>query len=257
MRPLSFIACASCALLVLLASPATARAETANSHLPREAASATVDDGSLLYNLSVDYDQSKGLYSIVLKITNLADQPVTFDYVSNERFDFVVLAGSEQLWRYNKYRFFVQQPLSEKLYYGQALKLKGLWDGKNNDGEPLAAGRFSLQALHLSSSHPFMVQIDRVPLLTGKWATTNSEYAGQEWSVVPPDHWAYAAMSYLIDIGALPGYYKDYFSGEHVLYRCDFAIAVARALDYAEQCPPSEQVSIMLETLRAEFSEQN
>jgi hypothetical protein len=75
--------------------------------------------------------------------------------------------------------------------------------------------------------------------------------------LVPLDHWAYNALDYLeqqgVDTGMPPGTFR---SGSQ-LTRAQFKHVLARALDWAAGQPElSEQLRVVLETLRAEFSDQ-
>jgi hypothetical protein len=82
------------------------------------------------------------------------------------------------------------------------------------------------------------------------WAATST------YDDVQPDHWAYNALDYLTEQGVLEGYPDGYFKGDRTLTRYEFAQAIARLLDTIAEGNSDEQVNIMAETLRAEFSDQ-
>jgi hypothetical protein len=81
-------------------------------------------------------------------------------------------------------------------------------------------------------------------------------WAASAYDDVPRDHWAYNALDYLTDRGVLEGYPDGFFKGDRTLTRYEFAQAVARLLDTIEGSNSDEQIRIMAETLRAEFSDQ-
>src|SRR5688572_27331918 len=80
--------------------------------------------------------------------------------------------------------------------------------------------------------------------------------AADSYEDVQPDHWAYNALDYLTEQGVLEGYPDGYFKGDRTLTRYEFAQAIARLLDTINTNGGDEQVNIMAETLRAEFSDQ-
>jgi len=84
----------------------------------------------------------------------------------------------------------------------------------------------------------------------------SSAYAQSAYDDVPRDHWAYNALDYLTERGVLEGYPDGFFKGDRTLTRYEFAQAVARLLDTLDQKDWGEQINIMAETLRAEFSDQ-
>ncbi|MDQ3024187.1 MAG: putative porin [bacterium] len=86
--------------------------------------------------------------------------------------------------------------------------------------------------------------------ITAAWAEVST------YEDVQPDHWAYTALDYLTEEGVLEGYPDGYFKGDRTLTRYEFAQAIARLLDTIESEGADEQVNIMAETLRAEFSDQ-
>lgn len=81
-------------------------------------------------------------------------------------------------------------------------------------------------------------------------------WAASAYDDVPADHWAYNALDYLTQRGVLEGYPDGFFKGDRTLTRYEFAQAIARLLDTIETGSPDEQIRIMADTLRAEFSDQ-
>jgi hypothetical protein len=81
-------------------------------------------------------------------------------------------------------------------------------------------------------------------------------FAAAPYDDVPTDHWAYSALDYLSQQGVLEGYPQGYFSGDKALSRFEFTQAIAKLVEQADAGNASEQIKIMVDTLRAEFSEQ-
>jgi len=86
--------------------------------------------------------------------------------------------------------------------------------------------------------------------------TASMAFAQSAYDDVPRDHWAYNALDYLTERGVLEGYPDGFFKGDRTLTRYEFAQAIARLLDTIGTGAGDEQVNIMAETLRAEFSDQ-
>jgi hypothetical protein len=85
----------------------------------------------------------------------------------------------------------------------------------------------------------------------------SAAWAQSSFDDVATDHWAYNALDYLTEKGVLEGYPDGFFKGDRTLTRYEFAQAIARLLDTIGEAGGSdEQVNIMAETLRAEFSDQ-
>jgi hypothetical protein len=80
--------------------------------------------------------------------------------------------------------------------------------------------------------------------------------AQSSYDDVPKDHWAYNALDYLTERGVLEGYPDGFFKGDRTLTRYEFAQAIARLLDTIEQGGGGEDLQILANTLRAEFSDQ-
>jgi hypothetical protein len=83
----------------------------------------------------------------------------------------------------------------------------------------------------------------------------STAFAASAYDDVNTDHWAYNALDYLTHRGVLEGYPDGFFKGDRTLTRYEFAQAIARLLDTIGDGSPDD-IAIMAETLRAEFSDQ-
>ena len=95
-----------------------------------------------------------------------------------------------------------------------------------------------------------------IALIAAVLCFTSVAFAASAYDDVSRDHWAYNALDYLTDRGVLEGYPDGFFKGDRTLTRYEFAQAVARLLDTIGDGVGDEQIRIMAETLRAEFSDQ-
>jgi hypothetical protein len=139
--------------------------------------------------------------------------------------------------------------------YGEALELASIAASKKTNTMALEI----LLATFLKNPH-----YNRVTQLSLKPADSLEprDIVDSAWSdlasilrMVEPDHWAYNAMDYLMAKGYLKDYPEHYFDGKQALNRYQLAQAVALLLDKVSQDDP-EQIRIMADTLRAEFSDQ-
>lgn len=234
---------------MLAGAAPSAAAELPPAQGPRELAAAATEQGGLEYRLAVTYDATSQGYDFLLAITNLGDQAVTFDYPTFERYDFLVSAGTEQIWHYNFNHVYVQSPYSEQLEPHNELLLKGQWDGRSSSYQPLNAKSFSVQARHLTSTHPFSLRLEEVPQYK------HTDYPGASWDLVPQASDDYRQLTYLSDQGALPGYVNGYFNGDHPLYRIDIATAIARSIGDYRFRPHTESARAMLDALEKKYSD--
>jgi Putative porin/S-layer homology domain len=84
----------------------------------------------------------------------------------------------------------------------------------------------------------------------------SAAFAAGPYDDVPGEHWAYQSLDYLTQHGVLEGYPDGFFKGDRTLTRYEFGQAVARLLDTIEAGGADEQVRIIADSLRAEFSDQ-
>ncbi len=85
--------------------------------------------------------------------------------------------------------------------------------------------------------------------------SVTTAFAGVPYDDVPSEHWAYSALDYLMQQGVLEGYPQGFFGGENALSRYEFTQAVAKLVEQVEAGGSSEQIKIMVDALRVEFSQ--
>ena len=126
----------------------------------------------------------------------------------------------------------------------------------------------TLRALQLALHYQMWIGIDSISVEQREYPyyRSGSSFPEAMFTLVPADHWAYNAMRYLQEQGLLSSYARDYFPGSELRTHYQFGIAVEALLKefalrkddpaFSSDGPRMEQLEIMLETLRAEFSEQ-
>jgi uncharacterized coiled-coil protein SlyX len=93
-------------------------------------------------------------------------------------------------------------------------------------------------------------------LVMAMGALAQTAKAASAYDDVPTDHWAYNALDYLTEKGVLEGYPGGFFKGDRTLTRYEFAQAIARLLDTIQQKGATDEVKVMVDSLRTEFSDQ-
>jgi hypothetical protein len=93
-------------------------------------------------------------YEFQLKVTNSSSSPVELSYATNERFDFIVLSGTDMLWHYNINRFFVQSPLTETIGAGERIVYRGNWSGTDKKEKPIPLAQYRFEAVHQLAAGP-------------------------------------------------------------------------------------------------------
>lgn len=89
-----------------------------------------------------------GAVRFVLQVTNTTSAPIALEFPSGQSFDFVVLQGGREVWRWSADRMFTQALRSETLAPGATLTYEERWEPGAVTGELTAVGRLT------STSHP-------------------------------------------------------------------------------------------------------
>lgn len=101
-----------------------------------------------------------------------------------------------------------------------------------------------------------MVRLAIAALCAALFVSALPAFAASPYDDVPKDHWAYQSLDYLTQHGVLEGYPDGFFKGDRTLTRYEFGQAVARLLDTLQSGSADEQIKVMAEALRTEFSDQ-
>ncbi len=74
-------------------------------------------------------------------------------------------------------------------------------------------------------------------------------FAQQAFTDVPTDHWAYDAVRLLVDDGIILGYPNGTFGGKRAITRYEFAVAIARLVQYIPELVPGGTAGLTREEL--------
>lgn len=98
---------------------------------------------------SVQASAVDGRVEFTLQVTNTTDRPIELRFNSGQSYDFRVLDGGEEIWRWSSDQMFTQALRSEELTPGGTLTYHAEWEpGEARSGELTVVGTLT------SSSHP-------------------------------------------------------------------------------------------------------
>ena len=94
---------------------------------PREAVpgSPNASTGPLVSSLQVE--PSSDSVRFILQVTNTTTAPVALEFSSGQTFDFVVLDGEREIWRWSADRMFTQALRAETLAAGETRSYEAAW----------------------------------------------------------------------------------------------------------------------------------
>jgi hypothetical protein len=82
----------------------------------------------------------------VLQVTNTGEAPVDLHFRSGQSYDFAVLSGDREVWRWSDGQMFTQALRHERLEAGQTLRFEEAWrPGAGVSGNLIAVGRLPVQ----------------------------------------------------------------------------------------------------------------
>ena len=84
-----------------------------------------------------------------LQVTNTRTTPLTLNFNSGQQFDFVVLRGTQEVWRYSGEMMFTQALQSETLAPGETETYTATWSPL-----PGSAGEYTVRALLTARNAP-------------------------------------------------------------------------------------------------------
>ncbi len=81
----------------------------------------------------------------VLQVTNTSEVPVDLHFRSGQSYDFVVLSGEREVWRWSEGQMFTQALRHERLQAGQTLRFEEAWRPEPGvSGSLVAVGRLTV-----------------------------------------------------------------------------------------------------------------
>ncbi|MGE5481323.1 MAG: BsuPI-related putative proteinase inhibitor [Bacteroidota bacterium] len=83
-----------------------------------------------------------------LAVVNTAQDPAKLRFNTGQRYDFLVIDGQgREIWRWSKSRAFIQMLSEVTAAPRQLFAYTVVWDGKDDDGKPIAAGEYWVQGV--------------------------------------------------------------------------------------------------------------
>jgi hypothetical protein len=93
---------------------------------------------------------------ILLTITVAAGEPITLYYRTTQRYEIVITdQADEEVWRWSKDKSFGQVLEEVTLEENETLVFSETWDQRDNDGQPVPPGNYTVTAtsLHCDANH--------------------------------------------------------------------------------------------------------
>lgn len=112
-------------LFLPLVLAGAAACTTPGANAERSPMSEPARRGSLVSSLQVE--PSADSVRFVLQVTNAGTQPVPLEFSSGQSFDFVVMQGARELWRWSADRMFTQAMRSETLAPSETRTFTATW----------------------------------------------------------------------------------------------------------------------------------
>lgn len=92
-----------------------------------------------------------------LHVTNASGEPVTLEFSSGQRYDFVVRSepGREEVWRWSADRMFTQALDEVTIPPGETARFEGAWPSRGRSGRYTAIGRVTSMNLPVEIAKEF------------------------------------------------------------------------------------------------------
>ncbi|HBQ28774.1 MAG TPA: hypothetical protein DD719_05150 [Desulfotomaculum sp.] len=125
--------------------------ETEEPEVENDPYTTRIVDG-LLYILTTEKARFLRREPILFTLTklNITSAPVTLNYRSSQRFDFVVLKDNQEIWRWSEDQFFAQVMERISIRPGEAQIFSALWDQRDNSGQLVAPGSYIVRGYNLA-----------------------------------------------------------------------------------------------------------
>ena len=87
-----------------------------------------------------------------LTVTNAGDKVAVFQSSNSQRYDFVIRAGGEEVWRWSRGRAFLMMLTSGKLLPGKSQIYEVTWDQKDSNGAVVPLGRYTVEGWQMGGA---------------------------------------------------------------------------------------------------------
>jgi hypothetical protein len=125
--------------------------ETEEPEMENDPYTTRIIDG-LLYILTTEKARFLRREPVLFTLTkiNITSAPVTLNYQSAQRFDFVVLKDNREIWRWSKDQFFAQVMERVSIRPGEAQIFSALWDQRDSTGQLVTSGSYVARGYNLA-----------------------------------------------------------------------------------------------------------
>jgi hypothetical protein len=107
---------------------------------------------------SLEVKVGRDAVELVLHATNPTSDPVTLEFSSGQRYDFLILdAAGKTVWRWGQDQMFTQALGREVLAPGQGLQYRAVWNPAGKRGRFVAVGRVTARGRPLEQRTEFDV----------------------------------------------------------------------------------------------------
>lgn len=125
--------------------------------------------GHVQYTLEIDKQIYEPAEHVELKllVSNTGTSEVTFSFLTNQLFDFIILQGTQEIARWSTGRQFgpLDRPLTLSLQGGLKFEWRTRWKQIDQNDDPVSAGRYIVVAYFLSWPSPVSLSltVDKIP----------------------------------------------------------------------------------------------
>lgn len=95
------------------------------------------------------YQSGENIELTLVKI-NISNEPITLNYSSAQRFDFIARRNEEIIWRWSQGRFFAQATKTITLKPEEALVYEESWNQENNQGQQISSGIYQIESWNVA-----------------------------------------------------------------------------------------------------------
>jgi hypothetical protein len=107
---------------------------------------------------SLEVKVGRDSVELILHATNPTSKPVTLEFNSGQRYDFLILdAGGRTVWQWSSDRMFAQMVGSEVLAPGKGLQYRAVWNPAGKRGSFVGVGRLTVRGRPLEQRAQFEV----------------------------------------------------------------------------------------------------
>lgn len=104
---------------------------------------------------SLEVNVTASTVRVVLHVTNVGESPIVYTFPTSQRYDFVVMRGEEEVWRWSEGAAFLQVVSRDTLAPGESWDMEAVWDPGTRSGRFTATGVLTAREHGLRQSAAF------------------------------------------------------------------------------------------------------